>query len=666
MEATLPIAARSRRVRRGATALVAALTASSLGILAPGGTAHAVDLPTRPMLVSRSTAGALATPYSGFSGLSGDGRFALFVTAAKLTADDTNGLNDVYLRDRWAATTERISVSSSEVGANAASGFPAISDDGRMVVFQSYATNLGGTDVLDHPDVFVRDRVAGTTTRVSVTTSGGELASGSGGAAISGNGRYVAFDTSAAGVVAGDTNAKSDIFVRDLTTGTTERVSVTSAEAQATDNSDSPSFSDDGRYVAFTSRAELAGGRPGDGRDVFVRDRTAGTTINANLTSGGVMADGDAWPPVISGSGRFVAFGSDATNLAIDTNGHTDAYRRDIVAGTTIRLSLADNESQLPLGGYPRAISDNGTRVLFDSSSPATPGDAGTDMDVFLRNISTSSTRRVSTSPTGPDVATLGLSQSLSDDGTAAAFSTSSGLVPDHAGGEQVYVDEALHLGPHASLAAFVNQQYLDFVGRPATAAEQNAWQAKIEDGRSHPAALIATLAKADAFSKYRAPVTRLYWAFFLRKPDAGGLSYWITKYQGGTKLSTIADGFARSSEFTNRYGALTNQQFVAKIYPNIFERQPDAGGLAFWTAKLDSGALTRGDVMVGFSESSEGARRLAPQVFITLISQGMLRESPSTAFWDAAFAAYDGGETELAWLAQTTLTSSAYASRFA
>ena len=99
-------------------------------------------------------------------------------------------------------------------------------------------------------------------------------------------------------------------------------------------------------------------------------------------------------------------------------------------------------------------------------------------------------------------------------------------------------------------------------------------------------------------------------------------------------------------------------------IYPNIFGRQPDPSGLTYWTGQLDAKTKTRGDVMVGFSESSEGRRRMAPQVFITLISQGMLGVSPAPGYWDSAMAQFKGGEKELGWLAHVTLMSSSYADR--
>ena len=652
-----------KRLRRRAGALAAVVAASGLGVLVPQGAANAVNLPLRPVLVSRDAAGVPADGSANFAELNGNGRYVVFVTAAPMVPDDTNDKDDVYRKDRWSGSVVRVSVSNTEAQSNGKSGFPTISDDGNRVAFLSDASNLAGSDALDNNDVFVRDLKAGTTVKASVSSTGTELPTFTARPVISGNGRFVAYDSPAATVVAGDSNGKYDVFVRDLQTNTNERVSVTSAEAQAADGSGSPSISDDGRYVAFTSDEELAGGQA-TGTDVYVRDRTAGTTVNADVSSSEVVADGNAGPPYLSGNGRYVVFGSAATNFGGDTNAVDDVYRRDLVAGVTIRVSLHDNDTQLAKDSYPRAISDDGSQVMFDTDAPATAGDAGIDRDVYVRSVGSSSTRRATTSPTAPDVANLNTGNSLSDDGTIMAFSSYAHFVADHPASEQVYVDESMQIGPLPTLAAFITQQFVDFVGRKPTAGELSGWTLRLQNGEATPSSMIASLASTDGFSKYRAPVVRLYWAFFLRKPDPSGLTYWINRYKSGTGLPTIAQKFAQSSEFKSRYGSLTNEQFVKLIYPNIFERQPDPSGLAYWTGKLDAKTKTRGDVIVGFSESSEGKRRLAPQVYITLISQGMLGASPSPAYWDAAFQAYENGETELAWLAQTTLTSVAYDAR--
>jgi Tol biopolymer transport system component len=663
----------TRRARRrlAAGALVTVVAATSAGIAVPSGTAHAIALPPRPVIASRDASGAMASTFAGFADLSGNSRFLVFATTAKMVSQDGNDQQDIYLKDRWSGSIELISVSTAGVVQNGMSGFPTISDDGNRVAFQTTASNLGGTETLGHADVFVRDRKAGTTKRVSVSTSGGELTAPSGRPSISGNGRYVVFDTTAPNAVPSDVNGASDVIVRDTQANTNDRVSVNSNEIAASASSWSPSISDDGRYVAFTSGEELDGGQPGDSTtDVYVRDRTAGTTVNAHVSSAEATASGgNAGWPVISGNGRYVAFGSEATNLiGSDSNGASDVFRRDLLNGVTIRVSVHDNGTVLSKPSYVRDVSDDGGQILFDTDATATSAtDVGPDRDVFVRNVAGSTTRRVSTSPVVADPTGNGSGDALSDDGTIAAFSKAgqSLVASPTSHVEQVYVSEAMQLGPFASLAAFIDQQYLDFLGRAATAGEQQSWQAKLLDGRATPSSMIAALAGSESFAKHRAPVVRLYWAFFLRKPDPSGLSYWIKKYETGTKLGTIAQGFAKSSEFKNRYGTLGNEDFVKLIYPNIFERQPDPSGLAYWTGKLDRKEITRGGVMIGFSESSEGVRRLAPQVNITLISQGMLRVSPPPAFWDAAFPVYKGGEKELAWLAQTTLVSGTYAARF-
>jgi hypothetical protein len=252
---------------------------------------------------------------------------------------------------------------------------------------------------------------------------------------------------------------------------------------------------------------------------------------------------------------------------------------------------------------------------------------------------------------------------SLSDDGRSAAFGHPIALSADNKL-HQIYVNDQPALGPFSMADEFINQQVLDFLGRYATTEERTLWKDRFARGSATPPTLIATLAADPVFAAKRAPVARLYWAFFLRKPDPSGLTYWIGKYQGGASLSSIAQTFAQSSEFKNRYGSLSNQAYVKQVYLNVFERQPDPSGLAYWTGKLDRHEASRGGVLVQFSESSEGVRRLAPQVNITLISHGMFRASPAAAFWDHAFAVYEAGEKELAWLAGDTLGSHAYAMR--
>src|SRR5205085_12425541 len=197
---------------------------------------------------------------------------------------------------RQTDTTERVSISSAGVEGNEASSIPTMSADGRFVAFQSDATNLVAGDTNGQTDVFVRDRQMGITRRVSVDSSGNEANGfGSQGAAISGDGRFVAFNSSATNLVVDDTNGQYDLFVHDLQTGATERVSVDSTGAQANDTSSEPALSADGRFVAFSSYASnLISADTNGAPDIFVRDRQAGTTERVSLDNAGNQATSPA------------------------------------------------------------------------------------------------------------------------------------------------------------------------------------------------------------------------------------------------------------------------------------------------------------------------------------------------------------------------------------
>jgi Tol biopolymer transport system component len=233
-------------------------------------------------------------------------------------------------------TTERVSVNSAEAQGNARSVGPAISADGRFVAFGSIATNLVRGDTNGTNDLFVRDQRTRTTTRESLGP-GGVQSNGASPAisvpAISANGRFVAFDSAATNLVRNDTNAVPDIFVRDRQRGETIRASVRSDGAQANDASADPSISGDGRFVTFVSFASnLVPGDTNDVEDVFVRDLRLGRTSRVSLRADGGQGNDASGGPfnVISADGRFVAFISFASNLVPgDTNNTVDVFVRD-------------------------------------------------------------------------------------------------------------------------------------------------------------------------------------------------------------------------------------------------------------------------------------------------------------------------------------------------
>src|SRR4051794_28287314 len=231
---------------------------------------------------------------------------------------------------RWSKQTTRVSVSSGGAEGNRYSESPSISADGRFVAFASDASNLVSGDRNGQRDVFVRDRRARKTTRVSVGSPEVKTDGFSYSPSISADGRFVAFASEASDLVRGDRNVYSDVFVRDRKAGETTLVSVSSTGAGGVGSSGDPSISADGRLVAFGSLApNLVDGDSNDHGDTFVRDRRTGKTTRVSISSRGVEADGESGGGGISADGRFVAFSSHASNLvAEDRRGLLDVFVR--------------------------------------------------------------------------------------------------------------------------------------------------------------------------------------------------------------------------------------------------------------------------------------------------------------------------------------------------
>lgn len=268
--------------------------------------------------------------------LSADGRYVAFDSyASNLVPGDTNDLSDVFVRDRQTNTTERINVGPGGAQSTADSGQAVISADGRYVAYESWAGELAsGEDANNAYDVYVYDRVTRTQERISVTRAGAAGDGASFAPSISADGRYVAFDSTAPDLAPGDTNGKYDVFVRDRVEGTTTRVSVDGEGGQAAADSALPSISGDGRYVGFHSFASTL--VPDDGnraRDVFVHDRRTRAVSRVSVTDAGEDAAGVSGAPALSHDGRWVAFDSLAPNLApVDTNDTDDIFVRDRLA----------------------------------------------------------------------------------------------------------------------------------------------------------------------------------------------------------------------------------------------------------------------------------------------------------------------------------------------
>ena len=274
--------------------------------------------------------------------VSADGRYTAFQSNAdNLVANDMDGYPDIFVYDRQTGQTELVSQASD--GSRPWGYFytPSISDDGRYVAFEGYSSDLVPNDTNDATDVYVHDRQTGVTTRVSVKSNGAEGNNSSFSPDISANGQFVVFVSYASNLVAGDTNNALDVFIHNRTAGTTTRVSLKAASTQTNDNSWSPTVSADGRYVAFYSYAtNLVTGDTNGTSDVFVRDMTAKTTARVSVSSAGVQGNSWSEGPQISDNGRYVSFTSDADNLVTgDVNGNTDVFIRDRQTSTTTLVS---------------------------------------------------------------------------------------------------------------------------------------------------------------------------------------------------------------------------------------------------------------------------------------------------------------------------------------
>jgi Tol biopolymer transport system component len=349
-------------------------------------------------------------------GVSADGRYVVFSSyATDLVANDANGQRDVFVRDTKTGRTTLASVGVGGVQGNQESRQGSISADGRFVAFNSYASNLLPGDTNNSPDVFLRDLRTGRTTLVSVGHNG-QADQGAQQPDISADGHQVAFTSGSTNLVAGDTNNIADVFVRDLDAGRTQRVSLTAGGHQSDNASSDPAISANGRFVAFASGTT----------DVAVRDRSTNKT---RVVSRGVMVDPRSEvmtveKPAISNDGRFVVFTVIGWMPGMDPI--PNVWLRDL---RTDRLELvsADDEGQPALGiggSFQTGISADGRYVTFGTTARLTRADQGELSDVFRLDRKTGSLRWITDGQDQARVDSRNGSHgaAISDDGQHVAF----------------------------------------------------------------------------------------------------------------------------------------------------------------------------------------------------------------------------------------------------
>lgn len=444
------------RPRKPRLALGALATALVAGTLAPAGAAPGttVRASERPTTQANGHSPATSVTDTTSPQLSLDGRSVAFSSdATNLVSGDTNRVSDVFVR-LPTGTVARASVSNAGRQANGPSHSPAISVDGRYVAFVSEATNLVAGDTNGVADVFLRDRARQRTTRVSVATGGVQANGASSSPSISLFGRYVTFESAAANLAAGDTNALADAFVHDTTTRATGRLMPPTDQGLQTvplteapdptavlrrDWTASPSISYDGRYVAFVRGTYERGPAVPSALEIFVRDRRARTYTKVDIKPwmGGarVLADN----PVISADGRYVAF--EAWSILDSVAGSDEALIRnpldvkdvfvyDRISSSIGQVSVNSFFQAGNADSYAPSISAGGQYIAFSSdASNLVPGDTNAAPDVFVRDNVARTTSRMSIAEGSAQAAAGGTRPSISYEGRNVAFASSSPLV---------------------------------------------------------------------------------------------------------------------------------------------------------------------------------------------------------------------------------------------
>ncbi len=371
---------------------------------------------------SVATDGTERTQASLAGSVSGNGRLVVFSSDAALVTGDTNGVTDVYLRNRHDGTTQRISVSQGGTQANGSSSEPHISTNGRFVVFTSRASNLASGDTSHTTtQVYVKDLSDGSVRRASISRTGGMPNAASRALDVSDDGQVVVFKSDATDITNDDNNPASDFYVR---TGSTNLRLDTQTSGSAIGKAD---VTPDGRFVAFTSQTRQNGLDANSFADVYRRDLTTGENflVSRAHTPAGNAASSD---PRISSDGSRIAFVSCATNLvSTDTNGHCDIFIRDASSLSFIKITNGNADSENP------ALSGNGSIVAWDSGATnLVSSDTNGRFDIFSQVVENGNIKRNSIDTHGTPGDRDSLVPSLTSDGNTITWETAStNLVSD-------------------------------------------------------------------------------------------------------------------------------------------------------------------------------------------------------------------------------------------
>lgn len=389
--------------------ILALLGTASLGAATSLGALRAPQAPCSTDLASTSSGGELSNGYSDGPSLSWRGRYLAYASvASNLTPElDDNEENDVFVLDRLSGQVQLVSQNAlGEVGSGSSSN-PSISADGRFVAFVSEAVNLLPADTDSRSDIYVADTWTGTLRLVSVDSAGVKSNGFCEEPRISADGSRVCFSSDASNLALGDTGFDADVFAHDLNTGVTVMASRGPGGVEGDDESFFPWLSGDGRYLVFESTATnlVPGGTDGTAL-VFLRDLQDGSTRVVSRGLGGNEPSDDCYSPVISADGNRVAYLSFAGDIVPgDANGQADVFVWTRATQATVRASVSSLGAEANDESMGPSLSADGSLVAFSSlASNLAPGDANGNFDVFVHALATGSTSRVSlgVQPSGP------------------------------------------------------------------------------------------------------------------------------------------------------------------------------------------------------------------------------------------------------------------------
>jgi hypothetical protein len=341
-------------------------------------------------LVSANDQGIVGNDASGIPvafGISNNGRYVAFGSnASNLVPNDSNGnISDVFVKDVRTGDVTLISADRQGQQGNGDSQSASISDAGRYVAFESSATNLAPDDTNGTSDVFVKELRTGRLLLASSDSEGNEGNSFSVDPSISGNGRFIAFQSFASNLVPDDTNGTIDVFVKDLRTGEIARASTDSQGNQVEGESLAPSISGNGRYVAFQSTASLVSEDTNTSFDVYVKDLRTDEVALVSTNPQGSAGNDFSGIPSISGNGRYVTFESSATDLvADDDNGEPDIYMKDLRTDEVTLVSEALGGGSGNLNSAGPYVTNDGDVVFASRSSDLVAQDTNALFDIFF------------------------------------------------------------------------------------------------------------------------------------------------------------------------------------------------------------------------------------------------------------------------------------------